>query len=271
MQTLASPGAARKVGIMVRKQSARGTQWFFRGAIILASFALPAVAVAQSGKGFLFKEPNGSFTMRAGYEAAQTSSEGFDVMRRETTLGPRSFDAFNLGFDLNYFLTRRVDLTFSLDVSSRENSSEYREWEENGQPIIHTSELERVALGGGFRYNLLSRGRPISALAYIPAKTIPYIGGTGGVLWYSFQQKGDFVEVVNDSTGNIFPDELRSHHYGLMGQAFAGIERRLNARWSVVGESRYTHSASTFTKDYAGLGEIQLSGLAFSLGATVRY
>ena len=90
-------------------------------------------------------------------------------------------------------------------------------------------------------------------------------------MWYDFTQKGDFVEVVNDSTGNIFTDELRSGHYNVMGQAFAGIERRLNARWSMVGETRYTQSSAKLVKDYSGLGDIQLSGLAFTLGATVRF
>ena len=257
---------------MVREQLARGAQRSIRGAIVLTLFALPSIAVAQSGKGFLFKKPNGSFVMRAGYEAARTESEGFDFLKNETTLGPRSFDAFNLGFDLNYFLTRYVDLTFSFDVSSRQNTSEYREWDENGKPITHESELDRVSLGGGFRYNLLSRGRQISSLAYIPAKTIPYVGATGGVLWYDFTQKGDFVQVVKDSTGNIFSDELNSHHYTMMGQAFAGIERRLTARWSLVGEGRFTQASSRFAgNDFSDLGQIQLSGLALSLGASVRF
>jgi hypothetical protein len=260
---------------MVRRQSARGAQRScIRGFFCLAMsglVALPTIAAAQSGKGFLFKKPNGSFVMRAGYEAANTSSQPFTVLKQQTTLGPRSFDAFSLGFDLNFFLNDHVDFVTTFDASTRTNTAEYREWEENGQPIVHQSTLDRAALGAGFRYNLLGRGRQISSLAFIPAKTVPYVGATGGMMWYDFTQKGDFVEVVNDSTGNIFTDELRSGHHNVMGQAFAGIERRLNARWSMVGETRYTQSSAKLVKDYSGLGDIQLSGLAFTLGATVRF
>jgi hypothetical protein len=256
---------------MVKRQFVRGAQCSIRGAVVLALIALPSVSFAQTGKGFLFRKPVGSFAMRAGYEASATNGAGFDQFRSETTLGSHSFDSFNLGFDLNYFATRYLDVTMTLDVSSRSNTSEYREWEENGKPIVHESELDRVALGAGFRYNLLSRGRQISSLAYIPAKTVPYIGATAGVMWYEFSQKGDFVEVVNDSTGNIFSDELISHHYGAMGQVFGGLERRLTARWSLVGEGRFTESNSRFTKDYLGLGDIQLSGLALTVGASVRF
>ena len=256
---------------MVKRQSARGAQCSMRGAIMLALIALPSVAVAQNGDGFLFQRPKGSFTMRAGYEAANPASESYDVLKGETTLGPRSFDAINLGADLDFYLTRSVDLTFTLDVTSRTNTSEYRDWEENGQPITHQSTLERATLGGGFRYNLLGRGRQISSLAYIPARTVPYIGATGGIMWYDFRQKGDFVEVIDDSTGNIFTDELKASHYTLMGQGFAGIERRINARWSLVGEGRYTLAKDRLNNDFAELGTLSLSGLAFNVGATVRF
>jgi hypothetical protein len=237
----------------------------------VALITLPSFAVAQSGRGFLFKRPNGSFVIRAGYEAANTQSQPFTVAREQTTLGPRSFDGFNLGLDLNFVLTNHVDFVTTFDASTRTNTAEYREWEENGQPIVHQSTLDRAALGAGFRFNPLGRGRQISNLAFIPAKLVPYVGATAGMMWYDFTQKGDFVEVVDDSTGNIFSDELRSWHYNVMAQAFTGLERRLNARWSVVGETRYTQSSARLVKDYAGLGDIQLSGLAFTLGATVRF
>jgi hypothetical protein len=254
-----------------RQQVTRGAQRSIGGMIAAALIALPSIASAQSGDGFLFKKPNGSFSMRIGYEAANTSSEPFIVLKEETTVGARSFDALNLGFDFNMFLSRRVDLTFTLDVSSRTKMAEYREWEEDGRPIVNEATLDRVAFGSGFRYNFVDRGRQISALAFIPTKTIPYVGATGGILWYEFGQEGDFVEVIDDSTGNIFSDALVSDHYGLMGQAFAGVERRLNARWSLVGETRFTHSTSRLENDYAGMGKIDLSGLAFTVGATVRF
>lgn len=254
------------------RQFARGAQRLFRGAIVVGLVALPSLAAAQrSGRGFLFEKPNASFVMRAGYSAANTSGQPFTILAQETTIGPRSFDSFNLGLDLNCFLTRYADLVFTVDVSSRTTSAEYREWEENGRPIVQESQLDRVALGGGFRINLVERGRQISSLAYIPAKILPYIGATGGVMWYEFKQHGDFVEVVDDSTGNIFRDDLRSNHYNVMGQVFGGIERRLNARWSLVGETRWTQSTAKLTNDYAGMGNIQLSGLAFNIGATVRF
>ena len=261
---------------MVSRQLARGAQRSIRGAIMLALTALPSIAAAQtSGNGFLFNKPNGSFTMRAGYQAQNTSSEPFIIEKSLTTANSRSFDGFNLGFDLNLFVSRRADLLFTLDMSTRTTTTDYTGgWTDSqtGLPISHKSTLDRLGLGAGVRFNLVDRGRQISALAFIPAKTIPYVGATGGMMWYQFSQRGDFLDIIDDTTADIFTDELKTRHYNVMGQAFAGVERRLNARWSLLGETRFTKSTARLKNDYASIREdINLSGLAFNLGATVRF
>lgn len=252
-------------------QFARGAQRSVAALFTAVAVTLPASALAQSGDGFLFKRPGGSFVIRAGYGLANTDGQPFTVLKDQTTIGPRSFDAFHLGLDANFAVSRRLDFVLTLEGSSRTSTAEYREWEENGQPISNESTLDRGIFGAGFRYNLTDRGRQISALAFIPARTLPYIGATGGVLWYEFMQKGDFVEVIDENTGNIYTDEIKSDNTGMMGQVFAGIERRLSTRWSLSGETRYTHSSAKLTDNYAGLGNIPLSGLAFTLGAVVRF
>jgi hypothetical protein len=261
--------------MVMQREFARGARRSVRGAIILALAAVPSVVAAQgSGKGFLFKKPNASFTMRAGYQAQDATSEPFKVERSLTTATSRSFDGFNLGFDLNVVATPRVDVVLTTDMSTRTNTVEYTGgWTDSqtGLPVTHQSTLNRVGLGAGLRLNLVDRGRQISALAFIPTKTVPYIGATGGFMWYDFSQNGDFLDIIDDTTANIFTDELRTNHYNVMGQAFAGIERRLNARWSLLGETRYTKSTAKLVKDYAGMGDISLSGLSFNLGATVRF
>jgi hypothetical protein len=261
------------VGIMVTRQSARGAKRSIRGAVALAMLALPSIAAAQhSGRGYLFGKPNASFVMRAGYSAANTTAKPFEAALEQTTLGPRSFDAFNLGFDFNIILTQHVDAVLTTDFSSRSTTSEYKQWDEAGQPIMHETTLDRVGFGGGFRYNIFPRGRQVSTLAYIPAKTLPYFGATGGGMWYELVQKGDFVQVIDETSADIFTDELRSSHYAFMGQVFTGIEQRLNARWSLLGETRYTRSTAKLARDYADTrSNINLSGLAFNVGAAIRF
>lgn len=254
------------------RQAAQGARRFFITTAAGAFIALPSLASAQSsGDGFMFKKPSGSFSFRGGYALANTSGQPFSVLKRETTIGARSFDSFSAGVDLNFAVARRIDVVFSGDLSSRTKSAEYREWQENGNPIIHQSTLERFALGAGLRYNLADRGRQISALAFIPARTIPYVGLSGGMMWYDFRQKGDFVETTDQQTAAIFADDLKSRHYNFMGQAHAGVDRRMTARWSLIGEARYTKASAKLIQDYGGLGNIQLSGLALNAGAAIRF
>jgi hypothetical protein len=271
---LASPGTDPEGGkIMVSSQQfICGARRSIRNAALIALVSFPSLALAQSGNGYLFRNPRISLGVRAGYELANTTGQPFSIMKRETTIGARSFDAFHLGGDLNIHLSSRFDFVGTVDLSSRTTTAEYREWEENGAPITHESTLDRVALGGGLRYNLVDRGRQISALAWIPTKTVPYVGGTFGILWYDLVQKGDFVEEVDESTGNIYTDELRSYDAGAMGQVFAGVERRINARVSLLGETRYTKASAQLNRDYIELRrDINLSGLAFTLGAAFRF
>jgi hypothetical protein len=229
-------------------------------------------AHAQSGTSdYLFRKPLGSMTLRGGYLASNTSGEPFTVMKEQTTIEGRSFDGLNLGFDLSFFATRRFDVMFSLDASGRTTDAEYREWEENGRPIVHTSSLTRASIGGSIRYNLVDRGRQISSLAWIPARYVPYVGIGGGWMGYELKQEGDFVEVNETDSADIFSDELESMGTGPMSHAFAGIDFRFDSKWSFLGEARYTRASAKLTNNYSTFGRIDLSGLALNIGARFRF
>lgn len=244
---------------------------FWTALAVLVAMPIVGVAAQASGDGYLFHAPYGSLSLRGGYELANTSSEPFGIMRRQTTIGARSFDALNLGADLGFNVTRRFDVVVSLDASSRATTAEYRDWEENGQPIEHWSGLDRLGLAANVRYNLKDRGRSISSLAWIPARVVPYVGVGAGMMWHVLIQKGDFVEETAAQTASIFNDELRTSNRSVLAQAFTGLDYRINARWSVLGEARYAHSSSTLRADYTGLGKINLSGVVMNVGTSVRF
>lgn len=236
----------------------------------LLSLTAPA-ASAQSSTDYLLRAPYGSITVRGGYSRANTSSQPYEVMRRQTTVGARSFDAPAIGLDLAFYLTRRFDLAFSFEGSAVERVAEYREWEENGQPIRHTTHLDRFGLGASLRYNLVDRGRSIGSFAWIPARYVPYVGGGAGVIHYELSQAGDFVEETDGETAAIFTDHLETANWGGAYHGFAGIEYRIRPRWSLTGEGRYTHSDAHLGGDYVGLGRINLSGTTLNFGATFRF
>lgn len=240
-------------------------------ALLAAPFA--AAAAQSSGDGFMFHKPYGWLALRGGYDAQASSGQPYTIMKSQTNVGSRSFDAPSLGLDLAFTATRRFDVVFSLDGSSTLTRAEYRDWtdDQTGGPVAHTTTLERVGFGGSLRYNFVDRGRAISSLAFIPARYVPYVGIGGGRIWYHLKQSGDFVEETGPTTANIFTDELQSSSWGWMGQAFSGVDYRINARFSLLGEARYTHAKADLVADYTGLGRIDLSGLAFHIGTSFRF
>jgi hypothetical protein len=227
----------------------------------------------SAGNGYLFRTPSGTLAIRGGYTLATSSSQSYTDPLRQTTVGPRSLDPVNLAMDLGFNLTRRVDLILSVDGSTRSTTPEYREWEEDGRPIEHTSTLDKATIGGSLRFNLKDRGRPISAFAWIPARYVPYVGVGGGMVYYSLRQKGDFVEAVgaDQQSANIYTDELESSGWGKSAHLFGGLDYKLTAQWSLLGEARYTRASARLNDDYSDLGRIDLSGMTINFGTTIRF
>jgi hypothetical protein len=234
----------------------------------------PAIAGAQdrpdTGDGFLFHTPTYSFVFRGGYSLASASSDVFTVQKQQLTIGPRGFDALSLGVDFGINVTKRFDLGFTLEGTTRSNASEYRNWTEgpDSLPIRQKTSLSTFALSTNLRYNLRDRGRAISNFAWIPSNCVPYVGVGVGLLNYELGQKGDFVDT---STTNIFTDQLYSQGWTGMGQVFTGFTYSLNARYSLVSEARYTLSTAKLNGDYSDLGRIDLSGLSLNIGTSIRF
>jgi len=241
-----------------------------------ASLALLAPMVAQaqyekSGDGFLFGKPNGKMTVRLGYDLASANSDVYAVQRRDLTLGSRGFDGLAAGADFAWEKSRRVDLGVTIDGNTRTRKSEYRDWQDNNnQPINQRTTL--MAWGAAFtvRYNMYDRGRSISNFAWIPANYLPYVGVGGGLQYYELTQDGDFID-FSSANKDIVNDRLHTYGFGPQGQAFVGLERNLTPHYALTTEARYTYSNAGLHQDYSELGRIDLSGLAFTVGTTIRF
>ncbi len=227
------------------------------------------VAAQATGNGFLFHEPTGVFSFRAGYSRANAGSDLFTSQEQQLTIGPRGFDAVSLGLDLGFSVSRRLDVGVSLDGTMRTHGSEYRSFlDNNNQPVRQTTSLSTVGLTGNLKYNLHDRGRPISTFAWIPSHYVPYVGVGAGLIRYDFTQKGDFIVAQTMAINN---DNLNAANWGAMAQVFSGLSYTLSPRYSLLTEARYTLSSAALNKDYSELGRIDLSGLSFNVGTSIRF
>jgi len=236
-----------------------------------AATLVPLVALAQpqSGDGFMFGRPNGNLTFRAGYSRPSQGSDVFSFVQEHLTLKSGDFAGTALGVDLAYFVKPNVALQFGVGYAGRTVPSVYRNWvDNNDKEIQQSTSFRRVPLSAGMRYYLWPTGRAISQLAWVPSRYAPYVGAGVGLTWYQFRQAGDFVDY---KTLNVFPTTLNSEKWTKSVYATAGVERTLSARLALTGEARYDYAKAPLGSDFSGFNRIDVSGLAVTIGLTVRF
>lgn len=223
---------------------------------------------AQTGRGFLFEEPDFIIGVRGGLGLASANSDVFDFSREELTLDRSDFHGFSASGDLGVRLGSRVDLVGTVGYIGRVASSESRRFEGTDDlPILQRTEFRRVPLTAGLRIYPLSTGRRVGSHAWIPSQWTPYVGAAAGGMWYRFRQTGEFVD---EESLDIFPDEFASSGWTPMAEGFAGVEYSLTPRFAVVAEGRYSWANADLSRAFEGFEPIDLSGLALTVGLSIR-
>lgn len=242
---------------------------------LMALALVPAVAAAQDG--FLFSKPVVQATFRAGPVIHRAQSDVFDLMTSELTLDRGDFRAPAIQGDLAFTIHDRVDLVVGASWSKTESNSESRNWVGSDDlPIEQTTRFSNTGLTLSGRFYPLERGERVSDLAWVPARTQPYVGAGGGLGWYRLQQVGEFVEETGPQEGAIFEDEFTSSGSGFTAHVLAGTTHWLTGRVGVNVEGRYTWGSAELGGDWSsGPGgrweDIDLSGFQAGVGLSVRW
>ncbi len=237
---------------------------------LATGLVLPLPVAAQgSGNGFLFRQPVGSFGVRAGFAQASAGSDIFSFMTNELTLGRSDFAGVSYGADLAFRIWSRVDLVLGGAYSGSDVRSEFRRFVDNNDlPIEQTTNLARIPLTASAKLYLTPRGRSVGRFAWIPATFAPFVGVGGGAMWYRFRQQGDFIDM---DTFEVFPDTFRSSGWTPTANGFAGLDVSLSPRFGLTGDGRYTWARAPLSSDFSGFDRIDLSGYNASLGLYVRF
>jgi hypothetical protein len=244
----------------------RTTAVCLAGAALLALWPAPAL-FAQDG--FLFRAPEAQITFRAGPAMPRGGGDVFDFMTSELTLQRGDFTAAGLSGELSWLPGNRWEVGVSLGMAESNSRSEYRHLIcDDGLPIAQTTKLRMIPASMTGRYYLLERGRTLSSLAWIPARTTPYIGAGAGVTWYTLLQEGEFVE---RETNAIFRNRYESQSQGLTVHAVAGANHWLTPRVGLNAEARYTHGSAELRRNYGKFDRMDLGGLQATLGLSLRW
>ena len=232
-----------------------------------AGASAPATESVQSTEAdFLFGRPAVAVGIRALWSRPRADSDIFTFATEELTLSKSDFNAPGVAVDVGFPLTSRLDILAGFEFDQASAASEVRHFvEDNGLPIQQETALRQVNLSGSLDFALTPRGRSIGQYAWIAARATPYIGGGGGLLWYQFEQTGDFVDSL-DPEFPIFRGRLVSDGWTVSAHVFAGVDIKLTRRLSMTTEVRYRWANATLSQDFIGFDPIDLTGLRVSAG-----
>ncbi len=242
------------------------------GAVLFVGPGLTEDAAAQ-GSGFAFKRPTATLGVRLGYALPRAGSEIFDFTREQLTIDKSDFNALSFGGELGIRAIERLDVALNLGYEKSDARSEFRDWVDSDDlPIEQNTRFTRIPFTLGVKAYPLERGRRISSLAWIPKRWAPYFGAGAGVVWYRFEQVGDFVDF---ETLEVFFSEFESRGSSPLAYLSAGVDVSLGPHWLVTGETRYawasTWASTEMDRDFVGFDNIDLAGLRMTAGFSVRF
>ena len=245
----------------------KNARWI--GGLLLA-VAVTAPLHAQAGDGYLFGPPTGTFTLRGGLSHANANSDLFTDLTQQFTLAKRDFSGFTLGGDVAWSVAPNVDFTIDLGFTSTTSPSHYRNFVDlDNNEIEQSTTLVRVPVTANAKLYLAPTGRSIGRLAWIPSAVVPWVGAGAGFMYYRLDQTGDFID---QSTNVVSPDELHSSGSTPMAQAMAGADVNLTPRLALTGDARNLWTKGPkLSSDFRGYQPLDLSGVALTLGLTVRF
>lgn len=219
--------------------------------------------------GFLFHTPHVTLGVRGGLDLRRAGSDIFDFVTDELTLGRGDFSAFTFGGELGIRVAPRTDLVLGAAYSKSTAQSEFRDFvDQDNLPIAQRTTLATTQLTAAARWYLTPRDRQIGRFAWMPARFTPYMGAGLGMMQYSFEQSGSFVDFQDLS---IFDDTFQSGDWTAMAMVMAGAHYSLGTRVFLSGDLRFTLADGDLTGDFKQwTDDIDLSGLQFSAGLHVR-
>ncbi len=255
---------------------------FGLGLLLTTLAPLPAAATPPSGEdpepqgqssgttgGFAFGEPRGFFLIKGGLYLPRGGSDVFAFNEELLTLDSGSYRSGLFGMDVGISLNSRIDLVFGFEYASSSPVSEFRDFvDEFDAPIVQQTKLRQAPLTASVRLNLIERGRAIGSYAWIPSGAVPYVGGGVAIMWWQYEQFGDFVD-FSDLT--IFTDHFRTQGWEPSLHAFGGVDVSISPRIALNFEARYSWAEGQMAPAFVGFEPIDLAGFRATFGASFRF
>lgn len=218
---------------------------------------------------FLFGQPRGALGLRGSLFVPSEGSDLFDFVRSQLTIDKGDFRGAAFAVDLAISVAPRVDVVGGVDFARKTVRSEYRDFVDNNLlPIEQQSQLRQSALTGSLKFALLPRGRSVGRFAWIPARVQPFVGAGGGLVFWQFEQAGDFVDFQDL---RVFTDTFTAKGVSPSAHVLGGTDIQVYKRLMLTVEGRYLWARGTLSSDFVGFEPLDLSGFRASAGINLVF
>jgi len=219
--------------------------------LMFVTLAVLAVSAAPSHAGGLDLRA-GAFFPRADSNLFTDDSELYTVKKSD-------WKGFSGGAEYSLNLGRQVELGFHIDGYGRTLDTEYRDFERpGGRPITQTLKLTTAPVGVTLRF--VPGGRHGAT---------PYIGGGVDVVYYEYEEFGDFID-FQDPDLNIISDDFIDKGAAFGAHAVAGLRIPINHDFAITAEGRYLWSKANMGEDFRG-NKIDLGGPSAFVGLHISF
>lgn len=169
-------------------------------------------------------------------------------------------------------LSDRWDVMFGAQYYDAETRVRYRDiFTVDGEPIRQHHELREAPLEVSFKFFPVPRETRGRRGHRILRPIVPYLGGGGGALLWSYEERGNFVD---DPANPTFTFHDKLHARGVTGSyhALAGVEIQFTREFAIWMEGRYRWAKDDLGGDFdENLDRFDLSGGNLAIGASVRF
>ena len=235
-----------------------------------ATAADPEQAAQASGRpDFFFGQPRLSVSVRAAWLIPREGGDLFDFIREQLIIDRGDFQTPAVAADGGFALNSRLSLLGGFEASRAKVSSEYRHFiGSDGLPIEQSTTLEQAGMHASLKVTLISSGRRVSRLAWIPRTVTPFVGGGADFMHYEFTQTGEFVDFVDQS---IFRRTFSSTGWAPGGHVFGGADIRVWRNVYLTAQGRYVWAHAELDPDFIDFDGIDLSGFRLESGVTLVF
>lgn len=172
------------------------------------------------------------------------------------------FEDVVVGGDFRFGIGERLGVMISGDVWEGQEDQSYLDFRDlDNRLIFHTTTVDVGSLTAGLVFNLLPSD----------ARLVPYVGAGGGFYFWTLTEEGDFIDFADPLGPVIFTDLFEDEGEALGWYGLVGLEVPVGAQWGLFAEGRWRNVEDELSGDFAGFGDLDLSGRELYLGASWRF